>query len=89
MRYNDVTLPLTLSDLDVLEGKLPPKSIEDGSRIALKIEFSLPSSTYATMVLREILKTETSSHYQSLLNQQSDDQQSDHGDDEEECAMLN
>ena len=35
---------------------------------ALKVEFSLPSGAYATMAIRELLKMDTSSHYQSQLN---------------------
>ncbi len=42
--------------------------VSEGSLTALKVEFSLPSSCYATMALREVLKEDTSSAHQSTLN---------------------
>ena len=35
---------------------------------ALKMELSLPSSTYATMAVREVLKCSTSPSHQATLN---------------------
>ncbi|XP_050414065.1 pseudouridylate synthase 7 homolog isoform X2 [Patella vulgata] len=66
--YNDHTMSLALSDLDILNGVEEPKSIEGGKWKALKLEFSLPTSAYATMALREILKIDTSWAHQSTLN---------------------
>lgn len=45
-----------------------PFSYSDGKYKALVIEFSLSSASYATMVLREVLKCHTSSSSQSKLN---------------------
>jgi len=62
-RYNDPIAQLTHSDIDKLEGKLESESVDGGKLKALRIEFSLDSSTYATMCLRELLKHNTSSSY--------------------------
>lgn len=40
----------------------------DGKYKALKMELSLPSSSYATMAVREVLKCGTSAAYQTTLN---------------------
>lgn len=90
MQYDDVTVPLALTDCDILNNKPPPQSIEGmkgagwqlstrlnaagspppagGQFKAIRIHFSLPSASYATMAVRELTKMETSSHYQTQLN---------------------
>lgn len=40
----------------------------DGRFLALKVEFTLGTSQYATMALREIMRAETSSQAQSTLS---------------------
>lgn len=69
MRYNSENDTLIRSDADELFGDSEPKSIENGSQKALIVEFSLPSSSYATMALREILKCDTSVASQVHLQQ--------------------
>ena len=68
MQYNDVTLPLTLSDSDAVGGKAPPVSLPEGKLAALKLVFTLPSGTYATMCLRELTKQSTHLSTQQKLN---------------------
>ncbi|KAK3103872.1 hypothetical protein FSP39_022552 [Pinctada imbricata] len=67
-KYSDVTKDLTSSDLDIIHDKKPPVSEPDGTMTALMIEMTLTSSCYATMALREVTKTDTSSAHQSTLN---------------------
>lgn len=70
LRYNDVKQPLVVTDKEALSGALEPESVPDGKYWALQLEFTLPTSTYATMALREVLRSDTSSAYQSTLNQE-------------------
>ena len=41
--------------------------LAEGSLKGLKVEFSLPPSSYATMVIRELTRMDTSSAYQASL----------------------
>ncbi|XP_040199452.1 pseudouridylate synthase 7 homolog isoform X2 [Rana temporaria] len=66
--YDDTKIPLVRTDLEKLEGKPLPVFNKDGKYKALKMEFSLPSSTYATMAIREVLKMDTSIKNQTRLN---------------------
>ncbi|KAI8323175.1 tRNA pseudouridine synthase D [Martensiomyces pterosporus] len=68
MRYNNDKLPLARSDSDAIEGKHVPESIEFGEHVALKLAFDLPSSAYATMLLRELMRQETASGHQTRLS---------------------
>ncbi len=53
--YAEPDAKLTLTERDVVEGR--SLEIEAGGRRALRIGFTLGPSTYATMVLRELMKT--------------------------------
>ena len=64
-KNNDTNL--ILSDLEEIRGEVLTDLT--GDHKALILDFCLPSSSYATMALREILKSDTSSSYQSQLNQ--------------------
>ena len=54
MKYEDQDENLILSDIEKFQKIPEPKSV--GSKTALILDFFLPTSTYATMALREILK---------------------------------
>ncbi|XP_036748276.2 pseudouridylate synthase 7 homolog isoform X2 [Manis pentadactyla] len=66
--YDDLKIPLFSTDVDKLEGKPPPVFASEGKYRALKMDFSLPPSTYATMAIREVLKMDTSIKNQTQLN---------------------
>ncbi|EDO30703.1 predicted protein, partial [Nematostella vectensis] len=68
IHYNDVTAPLALTDLDRLEGRTDIPAETDGQYLALQIELTLPSSCYATMALREVLRKDTSPATQAAMN---------------------
>ncbi|XP_071469288.1 pseudouridylate synthase 7 homolog isoform X2 [Marmota flaviventris] len=66
--YDDPKIPLFNTDVDNLEGKPPPVFASEGKYRALKMDFSLPPSTYATMAIREVLKMDTSIKNQTQMN---------------------
>ncbi|KAG9332897.1 hypothetical protein JZ751_014427 [Albula glossodonta] len=68
IHYDDPRISLVHSDLEKLENKPPPVFPREGKYRALRMEFSLPSSTYATMAIREVLKMDTSIKNQTQLN---------------------
>ncbi|GIY26645.1 pseudouridylate synthase 7 homolog [Caerostris darwini] len=57
--YTDVTKSLLLSDFEILQGTTELIIDKSGPLKALKLEFQLPPSAYATMVIREISKQST------------------------------
>lgn len=68
IRYDDPKISLVHSDFEKLENKPAPVFNKEGKYRALRMEFSLPPSTYATMAIREVLKLDTSIKKQTQLN---------------------
>lgn len=70
--YADPKANLVLTDLDRISG-VDKLDYEDGPLRAVTIDFHLPPSSYATMVLRELMKstTSTSAHKRKTLDAQS------------------
>ncbi|KAG9295770.1 hypothetical protein G9A89_008998 [Geosiphon pyriformis] len=66
-QYNDPCIPLAVTDADILKGTAEIPRISDGKYLACQISFNLLSGQYATMVLREIMRQETSSGAQYEL----------------------
>jgi tRNA pseudouridine13 synthase len=74
LSYTDPDVSLAQADEDKLLGFDPPAFIEDGKFTALQIHLVLGTAVYATMALREITKMDTSSHVQSSLTVNAEDQ---------------
>lgn len=74
------------ADEDKLLGFDAPVVVEDGKFMALQIHITLGTAAYATMALREVTKTETSSHFQTNLTYLSEDQKFKGGGDGAEEA---
>lgn len=74
MRYTDPDVSLAQSDEDHILGFDTPVTEQDGPFLALQIQMQLGTAAYATMALREVTKTDTSSHHQTTLTLASDDQ---------------
>lgn len=68
IQYDDPRISLVRSDYETLENKPAPVFNREGKYRALRMEFSLPPSTYATMAIREVLKLDTSIKKQTQLN---------------------
>ncbi|RKP18704.1 pseudouridine synthase, partial [Rozella allomycis CSF55] len=66
LSYSSNDEQLMLSDFEKLEGK--ELELKDGPLKGIVVEFSLPSSSYATMALREAMRMETSSSHQRNLS---------------------
>ncbi|OWR44432.1 putative tRNA pseudouridine synthase D [Danaus plexippus plexippus] len=67
VRYDRPTDDLVLSDADLIDGVNITHN-EDGKYKALLLTMTLPTSCYATMALRELLRVGTSSDVQALQN---------------------
>ncbi|XP_075996852.1 pseudouridylate synthase 7 homolog [Genypterus blacodes] len=68
IQYDDPKISLVHSDVEKLDNKPAPVFNKEGKFQALRMEFSLPPSTYATMAIREVLKMDTSIKKQTQLN---------------------
>ncbi|KAM9375465.1 pseudouridylate synthase 7 homolog isoform 1-T3 [Pholidichthys leucotaenia] len=68
IHYDDPRISLVHTDFEKLENKPAPVFNKEGKYRALRMEFSLPPSTYATMAIREVLKLDTSIKKQTELN---------------------
>ncbi|TRY56943.1 hypothetical protein DNTS_023878 [Danionella cerebrum] len=66
--YDDHRVPLIHTDVEKLEKTPAPVYPKEGKQWALRMDFSLPSSAYATMAVREVLKMDTSIKSQTQLN---------------------
>ncbi|XP_076896705.1 multisubstrate pseudouridine synthase 7-like [Bidens hawaiensis] len=77
IKYRDVSIPLTVTDLDIVTNanKTPNEEavLQENEllteQLALKLSFTLAASCYATMAIRELLKTSTSVAFHKALNQ--------------------
>ncbi|XP_050342575.1 pseudouridylate synthase 7 homolog [Nymphalis io] len=78
---------LLLSDRDLLDGRTAPAG--GGKYKALLLTMTLPTSCYATMALRELLRVDTSSDSQALQNNYHEEGDKNSNDNKEPEAHEN
>lgn len=88
LRYTDPDVALAQADEDKLLGFDAPVIDEEGKFMALQINLTLGTAAYATMALREITKTETSSHFQTGLTAAAEDQKYRGTGDADEAEQM-
>lgn len=82
IQYNDYTVSLIENDVQVMNALMDEKKTEitgncvcnRGKYMALKLTLTLPTSSYATSTLRELLMDESSYQSQNALNKEFDNQ---------------
>ena len=72
-RYDDPNLDLLVSDFQLLKGKNHAEEVPNGQHLAVIVDLALPSSSYATMALREAMKMDMGKHSQSKLTMAMND----------------
>lgn len=68
LKYDDPSAELASTDLEALEGKSLVHATTEGKYMALKLMFTLPPSTYATMLIRELTKMSTEVEHAKKLS---------------------
>jgi len=75
IRYTDPEIPLAQCDEDRILGLNEPASDDPNGKFrALKLQWTLGTSCYATMALREITRQETATWNQINLTAENEDQ---------------
>ncbi|RZF47760.1 hypothetical protein LSTR_LSTR006024 [Laodelphax striatellus] len=84
VNYVNLSDDLFSSELDELNGKGEMEYPDEGAYKALLVEFSLGSSSYATMMLRELMRCGTSSTFHANLTAKETAKEGEEKVDEEE-----
>lgn len=69
LRYSDPNFDLQQADEDRLLGMSLRQPEDNPDKTAIRVSFDLDTANYATMALREILKSETSNVHQRALTE--------------------
>jgi tRNA pseudouridine13 synthase len=78
--YADPLEPLVQTDLMKLDGVSNNQGApaeQSNKLLGMRVELTLPSSAYATIALRELMKRPTSSEFQGELKLQTDEAEAD------------